>query len=265
LEASQNVEIQRFEAGRWHKLSGGVVGEGAVRLHVNGQDVASLLCTPRELDLLALGFLAGEGIIKSTDDVRLLKVCPSGACVDVWLRRADFVAPARLTITSGCGGGVTFTDLSGMAAPVLVEAHASVRQIEGLMGALMQAGQLYQEVRGVHTSALARGEALLAVAEDVGRHNTIDKVRGRCLVESIPTAGGILLTTGRISSEMLTKAARMGTPIVASRTSLTSLSVALATAWHITLVGYVRHGSLNVYAGHERLVADEGEKAYAHA
>lgn len=265
MEASQNVEIQRFEAGRWHKLSGGVVGEGAVRLHVNGQDVASLLCTPRELDLLALGFLAGEGIIKSTDDVRLLKVCPSGACVDVWLRRADFVAPARLTITSGCGGGVTFTDLSGMAAPVLVEAHASVRQIEGLMGALMQAGQLYQEVRGVHTSALARGEALLAVAEDVGRHNTIDKVRGRCLVESIPTAGGILLTTGRISSEMLTKAARMGTPIVASRTSLTSLSVALATAWHITLVGYVRHGSLNVYAGHERLVADEGEKAYAHA
>ncbi len=265
MEGYENVEIERFEAGHWQKINSGVVRETAVRLHVNGQEVVSLLCTPRDLDLLVLGFLRSEDIIESMADVRLLKVCPSGACVDVWLRRPDFVPPSRMTITSGCGGGLTFSDLSGAAAPVLAEAHTSVRQINALMTALVQAGRLYQQVRGVHTSALARGERLLAVAEDVGRHNTIDKIWGRCLVDNIPTAGGILLTTGRISSEMLAKAAHMSTPIVASRTSPTSLSVALSVAWNMTLVGYVRHGSLNVYAGHERLVADEEEEAYAHA
>jgi FdhD protein len=108
----------------------------------------------------------------------------------------------------------------------------------------------------VHTSALSDGERLLLVAEDVGRHNTIDKLRGLALMQGVDTHDCILLSSGRISSEMLNKAAKMDVPVVASRTSPTSLSVALAQAWGIALIGYVRQNRLTVYAGAERVEAD---------
>ena len=109
----------------------------------------------------------------------------------------------------------------------------------------------------MHTSALSDGAELVAIAEDVGRHNTVDKLRGTCLIEGIDPHGLILLCTGRISSEMINKAARMGCPVVASRTSPTSMSVRLARDWNITLVGYVRRDSMNVYAHPERLMSDK--------
>ena len=105
----------------------------------------------------------------------------------------------------------------------------------------------------MHTSALSDGQRLLVVAEDVGRHNTLDKIRGECLQRGIPTADNILLTTGRISSEMLRKAADMEVPVVVSRTSPTSLSLDLAETWDITLIGYVRGRRMRVYSGSWRL------------
>ncbi len=266
MQGCQELEYARFENGRWQKMHGAVIREGAVRLHLNGSELVTLMCTPRELEHLTLGFLRSEGIIKSLTDVRLLKVCPSQTCVDVWLWDADIELPAHRTITTGCAGGVTFADLSAAAAPIASTLQISPAELCQLMAALAQAAELYRQARGVHAAALAREGQLVAVTEDVGRHNTLDKLWGRCMVEGIPTQEGILLSTGRISSEMLHKAARMGTPIVASRTSPTELSIALAAAWNLTLVGYVRRESLNAYSAGQRLMVSEGEEgnhAYA--
>ena len=104
MEGSQEVPFARFEGGHWQAVRAAIIQEDAVRLHVNGQELVTLMCTPRELDWLALGFLRSEGFIRDLDDVRLVKVCPNKTCVDVWLRQADFVPPLRSTITSGCGG-----------------------------------------------------------------------------------------------------------------------------------------------------------------
>jgi FdhD protein len=139
--------------------------------------------------------------------------------------------------------------------PLASDVRITTRQLGRLLASL----QATQQTRGIHAAALAEGESLLVVVEDVGRHNTVDRIRGRCLLQEIPTEGRILLSTGRISSEMLNKAAHMRVPVVASRTSPTSLSVALAQAWNITLVGYVRRDSLNVYAGQTRMT-DENEE-----
>ena len=242
----------------WEAVAEEVIEEGFVSIFVNGAELATVMSSPREQDWLALGFLCNEGIITGMDDVRAVHVCPSGACVDVWLRRADFERPDRLILTSGCGGGVTFDDLSKTAEPLDSSLAIAPERLFELMNAMQQRGSLYARARGVHTSALSDGERLIVVAEDVGRHNTIDKLRGACLVEGIDPRGLILLSTGRISSEMINKAARMGCPIVASRTSPTSMSVRLAREWNITLAGYVRRGSMNVYTHPERLqrVAD---------
>jgi FdhD protein len=256
MPLSEQFEYARFESGRLQSEAGHVVSEALVRLHVNGQELATLMCSPHELAVLALGFLANEGIIGSRDDVRLVKICPSLACVEVWLRDANRELPTHGVITSGCGGGITFADLTAGIEPLDSNLRVMPRQIGRLIGAL-QGGQ---ETRGVHTAALAEGESLLVVAEDVGRHNAIDRIRGRCLLEEVPTEGRILLTTGRISSEMLNKAARMRIPVVASRTSPTSLSVTLAVAWNITLIGYVRRDSLNVYTGQARIAEEDGER-----
>jgi FdhD protein len=118
----------------------------------------------------------------------------------------------------------------------------------------------YQASRGIHGAALADADGLLIVAEDVGRHNAVDKIKGEALMRGIPTVDRILLSTGRVSSEMLLKAARMGVPLVASRTSPTEMAVGLAEQLGITVVGYVRPDSLNLYAGNA-LVAEADEAA----
>lgn len=252
MSVSQEVSHLRYENGQLAPVTTQVVREGLVRLHVNGQELAMLMCTPCELDLLALGFLSGEGIIDGVADVRRLVVCPSGACVEVWLRDANRALPTTRILTSGCGGGVTFSDLTAEAEPLVSDTTVTPPQLGRLLFKLQEG----QRTRGLHTAALAEGDDVLVVTTDVGRHNTIDKLWGRCLVEGIPTEGRILLSTGRISSEMLSKAARMRTPIVASRTSPTTLALALAEAWNITLVGYVRRDSLNVYTGLARVLRD---------
>ena len=238
--------------GDWLPVDGEVIQEAFVSLFVNGQELATIAATPVHLDWLAVGFLANEGLVASADEVRAAHVCPSGLCVDVWLTHA-IEPPRKRILTSGCGGGVTFDDLSRVQPPIEADGPMPAAQLANLMDQLYSTAQLYRRTRGVHTSALFRDMTLLSLAEDVGRHNTLDKVRGDCLLRGVETRGGVLLSTGRISSEMMSKAARMGCPIVASRTSPTSLSVSLARAWNITLVGYLRRGQMSVYAHGWRL------------
>jgi FdhD protein len=261
VELSRRVQFVRIEDGRAGPGEGGVVREALVRLHVNGRELARLMCTPEQLDCLALGFLRSEGLIREMADVRLLVVCPSRTCVDVWLWDANIELPGKPVLTSGCGGGITFADLEAAGTQVRSELRMQAAEIGRLMSELL-AGQ---ETRGIHRTGLADAEHLLVVAEDVGRHNTLDKIWGYCLKEGIETRERILLATGRISSEMLGKAARMGVPLVVSRTSPTSLSVALAEAWNITLVGYARRTSMNVYTAQERVLGERGmlDNAYS--
>ena len=242
------------EDHRWQEVVGAITEETLLCIHVNGKELATFMCTPHDPDELALGFLRSEGIIQNLDEVRVLTVSANGACVDIWLDRTDFQLPARRIITSGCGGGVTFDDLTSRHAPLNTRVTISPKQIFERMRDLYQAGRLYQVTQGIHTSALSDGERLVLVAEDVGRHNTIDRLWGKAMKQGIPTKGLILLATGRISSEMLAKAAKMEVPIVASRTSATSLSLALAEAWNITVIGYVRRNSLRVYTAPQRCV-----------
>jgi len=236
-------------------MSGEVIDEVPLSLYVNGQEWVTLMCTPIGLEDLALGFLVAEGVIRSLEDVKLLDITHRGQVADVWLNNGDVTLPQRRIVTSGCGGGVTFTDLAVTREPNHSSKQIGIGQVFDLMHQLNEAAVLYRLCQGVHTSALSDGRRLLAAAEDVGRHNTLDKLRGHALQQGIPTGDTILLTTGRISSEMLLKAADMGIPIVISRTSPTSLSLELAQAWNITLIGYARGRRLRVYSGHERVVA----------
>jgi FdhD protein len=126
-------------------------------------------------------------------------------------------------------------------------------EVLSLQKQLQEQMELYPVSGGIHTSALADTKRLLVMAKDIGRHNTIDKIQGECLLRNISSKDGILLTTGRVSSEMLLKAAKIQVPVVVSRHSPTSGAITLARDLSITLVGYARHTNLTVYSHPERL------------
>ncbi|HQY25117.1 MAG TPA: formate dehydrogenase accessory sulfurtransferase FdhD, partial [Thermoflexales bacterium] len=215
-------------------------------------ELATVMCSPIAIKDLALGFLRLEGFIETLSDVRQIVLSKGGLCVDIWLNR-EYTAPTRRILTSGCGGGLTFDDLSAARPPMASSLWVTPAQISEGMRQTNHAGELYQLVRGVHTACLSDGRRLVHVAQDIGRHNTIDRLCGMALQAGYDTRDHILFASGRISSEMLSKASRMGVPIVVSRTSPTSLSVRLAQAWNITVVGYCRGNQFRVYSGEDRI------------
>ncbi len=238
----------RVRGDHVEEVTSEVVREQPLTVYVNGERFLTLLCSPMKLEALVVGYLWMEKIVEALDDVVALTVSAVDGRADVTLR-GPVELPTERILTSGCGGGITFR-IDHRLFPRL---HSSLRVPPGLLSERMKelfaAAVHYKESRGIHGAALADEERLLVVAEDVGRHNAIDKVKGEALLRDIPTADRVLLSTGRISSEMLLKAARMGVPIVASRTSPTEMAVALAEQLGVTICGYVRPEGLNVYAG----------------
>ena len=193
-------------------------------------------------------------MIAGLEEIEILHISQAGCCVDIWLNR-PFEKPSRTIITSGCGGGVTFTDPEVGIQPLHSAITLEPEILRSAFRKLQPPNSLYARSRGVHAAGLLdpKTQELVAIVEDVGRHNTIDKLTGCCLKHGYETQDRVLLVTGRISSEMMRKTATMGCPIVASRTSPTSLSVEMALAWQITLVGYVRQGSMRIYSHANRL------------
>ncbi|MEA3337632.1 MAG: formate dehydrogenase accessory sulfurtransferase FdhD [Chloroflexota bacterium] len=254
MDGSFEWQITRWDGESKHSVEGAVIEEQQFRIHVNGRNLATIMCTPVELEALTLGFLRSEGIIQGMADIQILHLCPGATCIDVWLREADATLPREAILTSGCGGGVTFDDMSQLVAPLDRSRVVSREDILSGMRRLLDGARLYRVTRGVHTSSLDNGNRVRVICEDVGRHNTIDKLWGTCLKKGINPAGLTLFATGRISSEMLNKAAKMRVPAVVSLTSPTSLSVQLAQHWQMLLVGYVRSTGFNVYAGDFRLI-----------
>jgi FdhD protein len=246
----------RVRSGAVEEVHGEVVREQPLTIHVNGERFVTLLCSPMNLDALVVGYLWMEKVIAAIDDVARLDVSAVDGRADVTLTR-PVVLPTERILTSGCGGGITFRIDHRLFPRVTSRLRVRPEVLAARMKDLFVAAVHYRTSRGIHGAALTDGETLLLVAEDVGRHNAIDKVKGEALMKGVITDDRILLSTGRISSEMLLKAARMGVPVVASRTSPTEMAIALAEQLGITVCGYVRGDSVNVYAGNAIAVGNE--------
>jgi FdhD protein len=200
------IQYERYEFRKWEHHDAETIVETPVSLTVNGQVWLTFMCTPVHLEELAVGFLYNEGILESMEEVEDVRVCEHGDNVDVWLNRS-VEQPASWRRTSGCTGGVTAVDL--LARP---DVHFGADRFEvqpeaigDLVEQLFESQSLYRETGGVHTSALSDGERIVLAAEDIGRHNTLDKIAGLCLMRNAFPETRILITTGRISSEMLQK------------------------------------------------------------
>ncbi|MFQ3662834.1 MAG: formate dehydrogenase accessory sulfurtransferase FdhD [Chloroflexaceae bacterium] len=235
-----------------------IIRETVCTIYVNGRKWAALLCTPSDLETLALGFLRTEGLIDSLEDVVDFEVHHRReASVAIRLKRRDITLTRRPLLPSACTGGVTFLDRVRARYRLAGSLRLTPAQIyDQIARMLAQTADLYSDMGGFHVAALSDGHTLLLSAYDVGRHNAVDRLAGLGLLRGVPTAGGVLLITGRVSTEMVHKAARLGIPLVASRNSPTEPAVRLARAWGITLCGYVRGRRMHIYSAPERLGFD---------
>ncbi len=220
--------------------------ERAITLIVDGEELATVACSPHRVLALALGFLRVEDIIQTAEDVLLMEVCDDETVVKIRLAPTARKVPhdRKRILTSGCGRGVTFS-----LDVVPVEGGMSVRpeQLMEWMETLLDTARGYREHGGTHAAGLFGAGGLEILVEDIGRHNTIDRIAGEALLQDLPTQGKAILTSGRISSDMLVKCSRLGAGIAASRTSPTELAVSLAQEANVAVCGYVRRGQLQIF------------------
>jgi FdhD protein len=240
-----------------------VTKELPLAIILNNRELVTLLCSPPDLDYLATGFLFSEGLISSKDEVKKIIVDDPKGVVRVETaedkERVDRLPSKRLITSSGgrvIWGGYHRTDAAGQRK-VTSQFSASAAQVLALVRQFQRKSQIFKITGGVHSAALCDRRDILVFSEDIGRHNAIDKILGRCILDSLPTANCIVITSGRVSSEIVLKVARMDIPILVSRSAPTDLGVRLASDLGLTLVGFARGDRMNIYTEGWRIVTGE--------
>ena len=235
-----------------------VASELPVKLVLNNEQFVTLLCTPAELEELAVGFLLSEGLLQKRSSIKKIEILEQEATVRIELSDlpADLTALfATRTISSGCGKGITFTNFrteTDRRIPVTGEVM-SLADIRRLLSTFRNISALYLETGGVHSAALSDGKDILFFSEDIGRHNAVDKLIGKAFLQSVSIEDKVLLTSGRVTSEIMTKAARNRFPVLISRAAPSCMAISNAEDMGITLIGFARGERMNIYTWPNRI------------
>ncbi|MBN2442742.1 MAG: formate dehydrogenase accessory sulfurtransferase FdhD [Spirochaetales bacterium] len=224
---------------------------------INEQELATLLCTPEYLKELTYGFLYTSGIIHDQKDVTSFALDTTKWIGYVQLGKApDFHLLSKRVYTAGCGKGIMYSSFMELASrrPVETDIRCTKADIQSGMHFLLQCSPLYKKTGSIHTVGLASpGKLPDYVCDDIGRHNALDKVIGRAMLEEVILSQRILFCTGRISSEMLHKAKRCNIPVLVSRGAATHQAVLRARSMGITLIGSVRVRGFKIFSHPERI------------
>lgn len=251
MDRAVRRRIRKHTDASFEDMEDLVAIEKKVRISVNGREIVALYCTPHMVKELVVGLLMTEGIIRGnwcTDRMSIL--FGDEILVDV-PAEGEVVAEGK-TITSGCAGGVTF-EKKGDAGMITDPFTINRNSLRYIFSDFQARSELYKLTGCIHSAALSDGKVILCFAEDIGRHNAVDKVIGYAILENIPFSGKILLASGRISSEISSKCSRWGIPVLATRTAPTNLAVEIAEKRGVTVVGFVRGNRFNVYTHPERI------------
>ena len=272
-ESFMPVPVVRVADGQRSELSDVTAAEVPLEVRLQGAPFAVIMRTPGADMPLVAGFLLAERIVRSADDLATIEHCTDqpglttlqrGNIVTVVLEAAAAVRAAGqlsekrdVMSNSACGvcGRATLESMRADLAPLPAHARVPADVIAGLPMRLRERQPLFERTGGLHAAGIFTwtGE-LIASAEDVGRHNAVDKVIGTMLLrDAIPLETSALCVSGRTSYEIVQKAWCAGIPLVVSVSAPSSLAVSLARDANITLVGFVRDGSLNIYTGAERI------------
>ena len=233
------------------------IDEARLNLFLNGEKAISMMCIPKDQDAHAIGFLMSENVISSIADIEELIVSPDGLRVDV-KAKIDEDSLQNLykekTLVSGCGGGITGNIEGSLEIPFnQTSFKIKPETISSEIKIFYQESELYYLTGCVHKAMIYLLDGTTITAEDIGRHNAIDKAIGKCKLQGLDTTKSVLFVSGRLSSEMVTKAVMHRIPIIISRTAPTYLGVQTAHKHGITLIGFARGKKMNIYTHSGRI------------
>lgn len=260
MNLSRKMRILKLSGKEKRETNDEVVREIPFTIFLQGEEIITLQCSPDKLDYLAVGFLLSEGLIRHKRQIKDMNLNQKGGYIKINLENGsgspENFFPGRV-IGSGCSGAVSFfrdinlQDRTPFTSPGKV--CYPQEKISGLMNKLQHRSSTFRATGGVHCCGLSNREEIEIFTEDIGRHNAVDKIFGECLVKEISTQDGIILTSGRVSSEILIKVAKRGVSIIASRSAPTDLAVELAEKLNLTLIGFARGRRMNIYTHRFRI------------
>lgn len=245
-----------YEDGKVTEKSLSVPVEMPAQLIINDREMLKIMVTPTQLREFAIGFLAGQGLIKTLDDIKTELVGEKKAILYFEIKR-DILAEkimATSYLNPGCGGGVSFKSLK--FPKVQLKNNFKLKDLLELMKQVLKSADLYKSSGGFHIAGFSVGSELFFTAEDIGRHNAVDKVIGSAFINGVDFSKSALFSTGRITFEAVAKASHLRIPVLVSRSSPTNLAVSLAQRQGITLIGYARGDKAKIYSKKERLIVE---------
>ncbi len=228
-----------------------VIDESRINIYLNGEKTISMMCIPKNQEAHAVGFLMSENVLSTIDDIENIEIKKEGLEVHI-TANVDKNMLQNLykekTLTSGCGGGVTGNIAGNVEIPFnQVAMRVKAKTILSEIKEFYENSELYMLTGCVHKAMLYLEDGTTVTAEDIGRHNAIDKVVGLCKLQGLDTTKSVLFVSGRLSSEMVVKAVMHKIPIVVSRTAPTYLGVQTAHTHGLTLIGFARGKKMNIY------------------
>jgi FdhD protein len=252
----ERFEVVAIRQDVREKQDSWITEEVPLTIEVNGKELVTLLASPRDLQDLVVGFLFTSGLINSRDMVESLVIDEERWRANVLVAQG---IPEEMVFkriyTSGCGKGIIFHNPFDLMqrAKIPPGFRIPAGRITEIMRTFLKGSEEYRETGGVHSSALADGEKILSFREDIGRHNALDKVIGDALSRGMDFGDKVMFTSGRISSEIMSKILRCRVPVFVARGAPTNQAVKMAREINLTMIGFARGIRMSVYSGAERL------------
>lgn len=261
-EMSLTKKIVKYQDGKLLNVEDDIVTEFPLTIFVNNEEFATMVCTPTHFDEMVIGFLASEGVIRFRDDIKSINIDESKGYAHVELFAEVTTSQqyySKRFIGSCCGKSrqFYFHNDARTAKTSTSTTTLAPEQCITLMQEMQNSSIVFQETGGVHNAALCSPHEMIVSRTDIGRHNALDKLYGYSLLNRVPVRDKVIVFSGRISSEVLVKAAKIGVGIVLSKSAPTDLAIKLAEDLNITAVGFIRGGSFNVYSHPHRIVQPE--------
>ncbi|MDS0999263.1 formate dehydrogenase accessory sulfurtransferase FdhD [Staphylococcus capitis] len=257
-DVSSNQSIIRYENGQLFATEDFYVTEFPLTIMVNGEEFATIICSPTNMEELVLGFLASEGAILKRDELKSIQIDDSKGFAHVELTKSlgdRFEYSTKRMIASCCGKSreFYFHNDAAIAKTSMSKIELHPQQILRMMTQLQSASVIFKQTGGLHNAAISDGNTFFEHRQDIGRHNALDKLYGYCIQRHISVRDKVLIFSGRISSEILIKAAKIGVGVILSKSAPTTLAVQLVKDLNITAIGFIRDGNFNIYSHPERI------------
>jgi len=258
------MEIERFPILRVtehgsHETEDTVTRETPLSIILNNRELVTLLCSPTNLNYLAIGFLFSEGLLNNKDEIKKIIADDQKGVVRVETEKTKKFTGELLSkplIASSGGRKAPSYSVSDIQDEAKIESQIVIapHEVFALVNQFQRRSRLFKATGGVHSAALCDTNGIMVFSEDIGRHNAIDKVFGECILTDITMDDRVIITSGRVSSDILLKVAKGKIPILISKSAPTNLGVRLADDLGITLIGFVRGKRMNVYTNRWRVV-----------